>query len=485
MRTLILKLTAVAWLVTMAVPTRAQAPAWDPQPWLADLGELRTALETKYANLEYLLTEREFDLAGLFMRAETAIRGASGDSEAVAVFNRLIQRLGDGHVGLSWPRTPAPRAGAPGEPPAAQTAETFCRARGYGPSSPGFARALTGYSPIESGDLLHAGAFTVGGTRYGMVRVSAFHPQISLAHCTESVAELRIPPGEPCDESCEDRLITRAYQRLTAAFEDRITRLKAAGAEVLIIDITGNGGGSEWVEAAARMLTSRRLTSARLGVVRGPHWTRILGRRVDQLRGFAENATGEERRRLLAWAAEAETMKAEAERSCPPTGGCPWLARAGYATGLIGTLRAGEFAGKPWAPWVFIAAQYPYRDGVWDGPLIVLTDGEAWSAAEQFAALLQDNRAALIVGGRTGGSGCGHSWGGTPTTLTHSRAVLSVPDCARFRADGSNEVRGIIPDLLLPWRSTDGPTFRARILEAALPEAAERARALHRAGAAR
>jgi C-terminal processing protease CtpA/Prc len=110
---------------------------------------------------------------------------------------------------------------------------------------------------------------------------------------------------------------------------------------------------------------------------------------------------------------------------------------------------------------------------------LVLTDQETWSAAEQFAALLQDNRAALIVGARTGGSGCGHSWGGTPTRLPNSGATLTLPDCARLRADGSNEVSGVVPDHLLAWRANDGRAFRARMLEAALPEAAARARALH------
>ena len=110
---------------------------------------------------------------------------------------------------------------------------------------------------------------------------------------------------------------------------------------------------------------------------------------------------------------------------------------------------------------------------------MVLTDEETWSAAEQFAALLQDNRAALIVGSRTGGSGCGYSWGGTPTRLPKSGAVLHLPDCARYRADGSNEVRGIMPDIAVSWRSNDGAAMRAEMLTRVLPEAAERASALH------
>jgi len=56
------------------------------------------------------------------------------------------------------------------------------------------------------------------------------------------------------------------------------------------------------------------------------------------------------------------------------------------------------------------------------------------SAAEEFAAVLQDKGAAVIMGTCTGGAGCGHTNGGTPTTLTNSRAVLQLPDCVRFRA---------------------------------------------------
>jgi len=477
---------AALTFVTPALPgqtppqTAAPAPAWSVQPWLEDLAVAERALRTKYANLEWLLTERGVDLDGLFVRARTALAGARSDADAAAVLNRLVQRISDGHVDISWPRPAAPPlAGAPPAPPPSR--ESFCRARGYGPAAPGFAPALSGFTPIESGDVFHAGTFAVGGTRVGIVRIGVFQPQGSLAVCTEAVAALAIPLDRPCDEACEDRLLTRAYRGLTAALDDRLKRLRAAGAEILLVDITGNGGGSEWAEAAARMLSRRPLVSARLGFVRGEHWAGTWARLRDRLRGFAETASPADRDRLLGWALEAEAARAEAARSCPPTGGaCPWLGRAGYATGLVAGVPAGHFDGKDWAPWVFSPAQYPYRDGAWDGPVVLLVDQETWSAAEQFAAILQDNRVALVVGARTGGSGCGHTWGGTPTRLPHSGATLRLPDCARFRADGSNEVRGVIPDLLLAWRANDGAAFRARMLEAALPQAIARARALHR-----
>ena len=479
-------LAAALAALTFGGAGAAQAPEWSPKPWLADLAQMRTAVETKYANIEWLRDEREVDLAALFDRAAAAITGAGSDAQARAVFDRLAQRFGDGHVGISWPRPGAAAGSGTAAPakPAPMTAESFCRARGYdaGQASAGLSPSLAGYVPIEAGQLLPAGTVTAGGARVGIVRIGVFQPQGFPSLCAEAVKSLSIPLDAPCDESCGNAIVTHAYRGLTGALEDRLTRLRSAGAEVLVVDITGNGGGSEWTEAAARMVSRQQLTSARMGFVRGAHWERLWRELGDKLRGFAATASPSDGTRLLAWAAQADLARAEAARTCPPSGDptCPWLGRAGYSTGLVGSVPADAFEGKPWEAYVFNPGQHRYRDGAWSGPVAVLTDQETWSAAEQFAAVLQDNRAALIVGARTGGSGCGHTWGGTPTTLSNSGAVLKLPDCVRFRADGSNEVRGIIPDLVLPWRANDGRAFRARMLSAALPEAVARARALHR-----
>jgi hypothetical protein len=471
---------AIAAILLGGSAGSAQTSSWSPQPWLEDLAQARTAIETKYANLEWLLIEREFDLAGLFARAEAAIRQGRSDADAMAVFDRLVSRINDGHVGISWRRPSAPQASASAATPAPPpTIESFCRARGFDPGRPGIGPALKGYAPLDPSDVLPAGTVPLGAGRAGIVRIGKFEPGGSPSLCPEAVAALAIPIDRPCDDACQDKLLTHTYRRLTAAFEERLTRLRAAGATTLLVDVTGNGGGSEWVQAVARMLSPRELVSQRLGFVRGSHWAGTWSRLAERLRGFARTASPQDRRRLLAWAAEADAAGAEAEKTCPPTGGCPWLGRVGYATGLVGRARAGAFAGKEWGPWIFNPAQYPYRDGVWDGPVIVLVDEGTASAAEEFAALLQDNQAAFVLGARTGGLGCGHTWGGTPTVLKNSGATLRLPDCARFRTDGTNEVRGVIPDHLLPWRTIDGSAFKARLLQAALPEAAKRAAALH------
>jgi C-terminal processing protease CtpA/Prc len=104
---------------------------------------------------------------------------------------------------------------------------------------------------------------------------------------------------------------------------------------------------------------------------------------------------------------------------------------------------------------------------------MVLVNAGTASAAEELAALLQDNRAAVIIGAPTLGAGCGYTRGGMDVVLRHSGATLRMPDCVRFRADGSNEVSGIDPDVLVGFRSNDGPTRRGKRLAASLPTAIE------------
>ncbi|MGD1148643.1 MAG: hypothetical protein ABR961_11910 [Thermoanaerobaculaceae bacterium] len=69
--------------------------------------------------------------------------------------------------------------------------------------------------------------------------------------------------------------------------------------------------------------------------------------------------------------------------------------------------------------------------------------------------------------------GCGHTDGGTPTTLRNGKAVLEVPDSVRFRADGSNEVMDIVPDVLVGFGASDGPHLRGKRFIVKLPEVVE------------
>ncbi len=454
-------------LLVFAAPARAAE--FDTRPWLDDLTQVRGVLETHYANRDWLEQDRGATLAALFADAAGRVKAAHSEAEARAAFDRLLRRIGDGHVEIDWARAEAADV-SPGKP-----------CDGFNPAfaTPGPTAGLPGYRALPGDTLFSAGIAPVGGAKVGIVRIAIFGPQAEPALCPAALQVLKLGADQPCDEACASKVMRQAEVLMTARFEARLRDLKAAGAKVLLVDLSDNPGGSEWAEAAVRMVTARSLRSAPMGFVRGPQWVKSWGDLETKLRGAAEAAPPADRTRLLALAAQAAAARQEAGRTCDGTA-CARLGRAGFSTGLIERATALEFAGKPWGEWVFSAAEYPYREGVWRGPLIVLVNQESWSAAEEFAAMLQDNHAAVILGERTGGAGCGHTDNSEPVVLANSRARLSVPDCVRFRADGSNEVRGVLPDVLVGSKLQDGRAFKAQLIAAKLPEAVRRAQAQRR-----
>jgi C-terminal processing protease CtpA/Prc len=82
-----------------------------------------------------------------------------------------------------------------------------------------------------------------------------------------------------------------------------------------------------------------------------------------------------------------------------------------------------------------------------------------------FSATMRDNGAAKIVGGRSGGDGCGFMGDAPPLTLPHSRLRFRIPNCMRLRADGTDEVAGVAPDLpVVPAEAESDRARAARVL---------------------
>jgi hypothetical protein len=268
---------------------------------------------------------------------------------------------------------------------------------------------------------------------------------------------------------------------MTSELAAQLRAIKTLGADILLIDVAGNGGGTEWAEAAARMMTTVRLRSERIGFVRGAHWANRFMKQEAALRTAARAAKGDDKALLTDLADKARARRREAETMCDSTPlwsgnrlTCRWLGNGFYASGLLDS-DSDRLHGKQWAPLVFAPTRFNYPEGVWNGPLIVLIDGGTGSAAAQFSAVLQDNHAAVVMGSPTVSAGCGHTDGGTPTTLRNSGGVLELPDCARFRADGSNEIMGIQPDVLVGLGPADGPHRQGTRVAEKLPEAIARA----------
>jgi len=452
----------------------AARPPFDPAPWLKDLDVARQAFSEKYANFDWAISTRQIDLAGLFAEARERVVKSASDWEAAAAFDRLTHLLGDGHTEFRW--ASKSRSGGANLPPAAS-----CEALGYDAHRAGhpLVTHLPGYQSIQGKTPeFPAGLITINGDKVGAVRIGLFDSSGTPDLCEMALNALKIDRSKPCDDACSDKIDAWTAGQMTADLQTTVERLKRAGAHTLLVDITGNGGGTEWAEAAARMLSGTPLVSERLGFVRGEHWTTIWKELGVALRDAAVKANIADKARLISLANLADSkvkMSAQLCSAGPFWNGkrpaCEWLADGGYSTGLLGKATKSDLDGKPWAPLVFSPAKYPYTAGVWRGPLIVVVDSLTYSAAEEFASVLQDNHAALIMGAPTGGAGCGHTDGGTPTTLPNSHGIFELPDCARFRANGDNEVAGVQPTVLAGLRRFDGVDRQAHFLNLALPEA--------------
>ena len=101
--------------------------------------------------------------------------------------------------------------------------------------------------------------------------------------------------------------------------------LAASGADTLLVDIADNGGGSEWAEAAARMVSGVRLNSMPMYFVKGEHWARRLGLKEDALRAAAQDAPEADRRWLEGQADLVQERRRDAENPCD---GSPLLERS-------------------------------------------------------------------------------------------------------------------------------------------------------------
>ncbi len=485
MKRILLLLAAIAsGFFPASVSPGLDAKPFDPKPWIADLDQVREVFLTKYANLEWAVFQREADLPQLFADTEARINRATNDWEARSAFERLARRLGDGHVVFDWPRSGGHAMAA------ASTPQERCTALGYDArmrAAPLAANAV-GYRPLSTpqSDEFPAGVISLNSQLIGVLQIGVFTQQGFPALCQSALREPAIAVDKPCDDACSDRIDAWASDQLTRDLTAQLRALKDAGATVLVVDVAGNGGGSEWAEAVARMLTPIHLRSEELEFVRGEHWAKSFAEDEASLRHFAEQASGPDRTLLLNLADEVEARRKVALTPCDSAPlwhgahpACSWLGRGFCGSGLLASADPSQLRGKPWASLLFTPMEFPYEEGVWTGPLIVLVDRNTGSAASEFAAVLQDNHAAIIMG-EPAGAGCGHTNGGTPTTLANSKATLEVPDCARLRADGSNEVMGILPDVLVAFSAVDGAHLRGVRFMAKLPEAVERAAGLRK-----
>ncbi len=479
--------SAAALLVGIAGLLAWERITFDRAAWLADYAQLREHTTAVYANLQWSLRERGVDPAQLHAQTLEQLHAAGTDRAARAAIAGFIEAFADGHFRVSrvklskrlaawwgglWRGDPAPLTGA-------SSGADACSALGF-TGAPGELRAglatLPGFVALGTEDnAFPAGTFALDdGRRVGIVRIAAFDQHRHEAACVRAWERVRGEIAGRCDDECVDRFVhTTAPNQLLHELAARAEALAAAKVDLLVVDVTRNGGGTDWADPAARIFTTRELACPRLAFIKHPHWAdRMAGILGEIDADLAGERTPPDREILTNARSRVESLLTRAREPCDLSGiwdgaapTCAKLVEDEYfACGVFGHLPPGSLTGASSRGALFKALDYSYRPGVYAGPLVVLTDGGTASAAEHFVAMLADSGAAVIVGERTHGSGCGYTNGGVPAILEHSGLRVELPDCQRRRADGTNELAGITPVIAVD--GSDEATLRQKWLAA-------------------
>jgi len=477
-------LLGAAWLTFASADTVA---AFDRQAWLQDFAFLKTELERSYANLAWFAAaDSGNDLPALERRTRRALQTAESDADAKSAILGFVAGFHDGHLQPLPVLQPAKAAVVVLKPALnTMTARDACAALGYAPQrSVAFSlpfEALQGTSLESDGvtRLFRAGTVTSGsGTRLGIVRIPRFRPQDAPpASCVQAWKELQAANRSVDVDAVRDRVADAWFATLAAQLQSFRKNSVAA----VIVDVGGNTGGNDSGDWAARLFTAREVHSARLLIAAAPSAAGYFDEQLDLLKGALQShpkADADVRASLQEASAEFERLKADvAKRTCDLSwvwrtqrawdpSGCSRLVAAGFASGARDYLAAAASRDKQVATSLYWPAAVDAWRGAWSGPVYVLIDDKTASSAEMFGAVMQDNHIAKTVGTASEGDGCGFMQEAEPIELPHSHLRLRVPNCVRLRADGSNEVAGIQPDLpVLPTQGEDARARAARLLQ--------------------
>lgn len=380
-------------MAAAALLAPCSAQAYDKVAWQNDYARLKVALAQNYANLDWQVDRRGFNLKRADQFITSMLDKAQDDTAATLAIVKLVEAFRDPHLELAAGPPPdeatlVPAASLVSDP---TTAAGSCEAQGY---SDGRAATRLPHSAAPGWIEVSAAPFQAGMIGdVGIIRIPSFNETDYLAACS-SVAKSGLGGRDL-------QLATRA--QLNRQLIGLVDLLKAKGMKRLVIDVSRNGGGSEWSSEAITIFTAGTLSRGEPRRV-GPTCDRTAMWRGDKPACIA-----------YAGAPQVETIAAS----------------------------PGETA--------------------WTGPLAILADTRTASAAEEFITWARDNRRAVMGGERTSGAGCGYMDGGAAFRFSAVPMHLMMPNCSRFTRDGVNEIEGQKPDLAIDWATLQPKAVKASL----------------------
>lgn len=452
---------------------------FDRAAWLADYDQLRRHMNRSYANLVDAIRTGGVDPVALHRRTRARLEDASTDRQARAAIADFVAAFDDGHlrvhrVKLSkrlaawWRELWADDAARAGTTTFA-SAVAACDALGFENERRGLGFALSGLPGFaaldDASNSFSAGVATVGGRKLGFLRIPSFSQLRYRSACLRAW-DRRPSLDRPCDEACQDQLYSLGVpEQLLADLAARLDQLAERKIDLLVVDLTGNGGGTEWVTPATRLFSSTPLACPRQAFIKHPHWTNRLEATLRDVEQDLGGTWSDAERAFLVQAQERLTrLLRRAGEPCdlasiwttPGMPSCTHLVDDEYTScGVFADLPAGVLVGARSRDDLHHLLRYTRPASRPPPRTVVLVDEKTASAAEELAVTLVDHQLAIAVGRRSAGAGCGYTRGGLPAILEHSGMRVDMPDCLRRRADGRNERFGVEPSIPVAWDGND------------------------------
>ncbi|MEL7481207.1 MAG: S41 family peptidase [Pseudomonadota bacterium] len=464
-----------------------------PEPWLADYRKATEFLAENYANLDWAAERQELDLEALTATTEEALKAAATGADRQAVLQDFIESFGDPHLllGPIENRKDSHRSEDYLALDPSQTAEVVCADIGFsidnqpvrldfgldalteGSEGPHF----DAFDDLENS--FGAGILTVAEKRFGYIRIPSFVTQRYPNACHVAWQTLVDNQGTTAlnKRRIRDLINTDIPNQLLSDFAEHLQSFHDLQADTVLIDLTDNGGGTDWVDPLARLVGGAQLTCPLQRVPRSDAWSsmfRSMRRDVRRDLNRARTLSPSQQSILQDAIARLDVLIDETDDRCTDdqlslARNCNRLTDAPfYACGVFGASPGQDMTELDSRNSLFKADGYELPIAPQIPRPILIVDGHTASASEIFVAMLRDDDRALVIGSKTYGAGCGYVGEDSYVTLENFQLELWAPNCQRLRADGRNEADGIAPDVSIDWAPYDAPIARLTQLLAVL-----------------
>ncbi len=451
--------------------------------WIQDFEVLKAQMTKSYANLKSIVNEESIDLARLNTKTISELKLAKTKREAQIVIESFLRKFKDGHLSATVINTSSSNNTSNERndfPLSTDSTAVALKKMGFFIDTYGANikfDSVPGYlALINKNNSFHTAVIETSLGKIGTIKLPYFYNEGYWNTPYKMWDSYKKEFKGECDEECQKNFKYKLEKQFTKQFVERIEELKAKNISKLLIDVTGNNGGSGWFEEIAHLLSDKpKLEYMPSFIIKHNHWKKSL---EEDLKIIGIDLANDElneslKLKLLKLKELAESLIVKCKSNCSSQNvwdsnkiDCLKLIRHPYQSDLPFDIMTDSQFMLLQSKNLLTASRFrPFKRGAYSGPLYIVQDRQSASATEGFSSLLQFNNAATIVGRTSYGAGCGYTNGGIKTTLNHIGLSIKMPDCVRLRADGKNEVYGIKPDIKVNWRRiSDSPSKKGQLV---------------------